>query len=60
MSRTTQQKKARHASVRTTRVGPRTQRLRRVFVREMEIVGSIGVYEHEKRYEQRILISADL
>jgi 7,8-dihydroneopterin aldolase/epimerase/oxygenase len=35
-------------------------RLRRVFVRDLEIVGSIGVYEHEKRYEQRILISADL
>ncbi|MBO0766236.1 MAG: dihydroneopterin aldolase [Hyphomicrobiaceae bacterium] len=35
-------------------------RLRRVFVRELEIVGSIGVYEHERHYEQRILISADL
>jgi dihydroneopterin aldolase len=35
-------------------------RLRRVFVRDLETVGSIGVYEHEKRYEQRILISADL
>ncbi|HEY1246264.1 MAG TPA: dihydroneopterin aldolase [Hyphomicrobiaceae bacterium] len=36
------------------------RRLRRVFVRDLETVGSIGVYEHEKRYEQRILISADL
>ena len=35
-------------------------RLRRVFVHDLEIVASIGVYEHEKRYEQRILISADL
>jgi dihydroneopterin aldolase len=35
-------------------------RLRRVFVRDLEIVASIGVYEHEKRYEQRVLISADL
>src|SRR5262245_52649195 len=35
-------------------------RLRRVFVHDLEIVGSIGVYEHEKRYEQRILISVDL
>jgi dihydroneopterin aldolase len=26
----------------------------------MEIVASIGVYEHERRYEQRVLISADL
>src|SRR5689334_2379524 len=65
MSSSTQQKKARHASVRTStqigvQGGPRTPRLRRVFVRELEIVGSIGVYEHEKRYEQRILISTDL
>jgi dihydroneopterin aldolase len=52
-----QQKKARPAGVRT---GPRSSRLRRVFVRDLEIVASIGVYEHEKRYEQRVLISADL
>jgi dihydroneopterin aldolase len=38
----------------------RPVRLRRVFVRDLETVGSIGVYEHEKRYEQRILISVDL
>jgi dihydroneopterin aldolase len=57
MSSSVQQKKARHAAV---RVGPGTQRLRRVFVHDMEIVASIGVYEHEKRYEQRVLISADL
>jgi dihydroneopterin aldolase len=31
-----------------------------VFVRDLEIVVSVGVLEHEKRYEQRILISADL
>jgi dihydroneopterin aldolase len=35
-------------------------RLRRVFVHDLEIVASIGVFEHEKRYEQRVLISADL
>ena len=29
-------------------------------MRDLEIVASIGVYEHEKRYEQRVLISADL
>jgi 7,8-dihydroneopterin aldolase/epimerase/oxygenase len=34
--------------------------LRRVFVRDFEIVASVGVFEHEKRYEQRILLSADL
>jgi 7,8-dihydroneopterin aldolase/epimerase/oxygenase len=57
MSSPVQQKKARHAAV---RVGPRRPRLRRVFVHDLEIVASIGVYEHEKRYEQRVLISVDL
>lgn len=33
---------------------------RLVFVRDLEVVVSIGVLEHEKRYEQRILISVDL
>jgi dihydroneopterin aldolase len=36
------------------------RRCRRVFVRDLEIVASVGVYEHEKRYEQRIFISTDL
>lgn len=36
------------------------RKLRRVFVRELEIVASVGVYEHEKRYEQRIVVSVDL
>ena len=31
-----------------------------MFVRDLEIVASVGVLEHEKRYEQRIIISADL
>jgi dihydroneopterin aldolase len=35
-------------------------RLRRVFVRDLEIVASVGILEHEKRYEQRIIVSADL
>ena len=40
---------------------PRPQTgIRRVFVRDFEIVASVGVFEHEKRYEQRILLSADL
>jgi dihydroneopterin aldolase len=34
--------------------------VRRVFVRELELIGSVGVYEHEHRYEQRIVISLDL
>ncbi len=37
-----------------------TQRCRRVFVHDLEIVASVGVHEHEKRYEQRIFVSADL
>jgi len=30
--------------------------IRRVFVNDFEIVASVGVFEHEKRYEQRILL----
>ena len=33
---------------------------RRVFVRDLEIVASVGVLEREKRYEQRIIVSAEL
>ncbi len=33
---------------------------RRVFIRDLELIGSIGIYEHEKRYEQRIVVSLDL
>ncbi len=33
---------------------------RRVFVRELEVMASIGVYEHEKQYQQQIIISVDL
>lgn len=39
---------------------PAAGRSRRVFVRGLELIGSIGIYEHEKRYEQRIVVSADL
>jgi len=35
-------------------------RLRHVFVRELEIVASVGLLEYEKRYEQRIIVSVDL
>jgi 7,8-dihydroneopterin aldolase/epimerase/oxygenase len=34
--------------------------VRRVFVRGLELIGSIGIYEHEKRYEQRIVVSLEL
>jgi 7,8-dihydroneopterin aldolase/epimerase/oxygenase len=34
--------------------------MRRVFVSDYELIGSVGVYEHERRYEQRIVVSLDL
>lgn len=34
--------------------------LRRVFVRDLELMASVGVYELEKRYEQRLIVSVDL
>jgi len=42
------------------RAGGGHTRLRHVFVHGLEIVASVGVLEHEKRYEQRIIVSADL
>ena len=33
---------------------------RRVFVRDLEIVASVGLLEYEKRYDQRILVSTEL
>ena len=33
---------------------------RRVLVEGYELIGSVGVYEHERRYEQRIVISLDI
>lgn len=33
---------------------------RRIFIRDLELIGSVGVYEHEHRYEQRIVISLEL
>lgn len=40
---------------RTTAVGTR-----RVMVEGYELIGSVGVYEHERRYEQRIVVSLEL
>ena len=37
-----------------------TPRTRRVFVHGLEIVASVGVYEVETRYEQRVVVSVDL
>lgn len=33
---------------------------RRVFVHRLELMASVGIYEVEKRYEQRVLVSVDL
>ena len=33
---------------------------RRVLVRDLEIIASIGIYEHEHRYLQRIVVSLEL
>lgn len=38
----------------------RGRALRRVFVRDLELMASVGVFEFEKRYEQRLIISVDL
>ena len=37
-----------------------TAELRRVLVEGYELIGSVGVYEHERRYEQRIVVSLEL
>ena len=33
---------------------------RKVFVRDLEIMASVGIFEVEKRYEQRIILSLEL
>ena len=49
-----------HAQVSAAQPGaPRSGR-RRVFVRDLEVIASVGVFEHEKRYEQRIVLSLEL
>lgn len=34
--------------------------LRRVFVQDLEVMARVGVFEVERRYEQRIVVSVDL
>lgn len=48
-----------HVSPVATQGAPRSGR-RRIFVRDLEVIASVGVFEHEKRYEQRILVSLEL
>lgn len=45
---------------RRTSVPPGRASLRRVFVQRLELMASVGVFEIEKRYEQRVLISVEL
>jgi 7,8-dihydroneopterin aldolase/epimerase/oxygenase len=33
---------------------------RRVFIEGFELIGRVGIYEHERRYEQRLVVSLDL
>lgn len=40
--------------------GDGPERTRRVFVRGLELMASVGIFEIEKRYEQRILITLEL
>lgn len=35
-------------------------RMRRVFVDQLELIGQVGVYEHERRHKQRIVVCLDL
>ena len=44
----------------TNYVASDKDRLRHVFVRDLEIMALLGVYEHEKRNAQRILVNIDL
>ena len=37
-----------------------TQRTRRVFVDGLELIGQVGVYEHERRHKQRVVVSLKL
>lgn len=37
-----------------------SRNLRRVFVRDLELMAHVGVYAVEHRYEQRIIVSVDL
>jgi 7,8-dihydroneopterin aldolase/epimerase/oxygenase len=39
---------------------PAARAPRRVFVHDLEIMASVGIFEVEKRYEQRIVVSIDL
>jgi dihydroneopterin aldolase len=44
----------------TNHLASGSDRLRHVFVRDLEIMALLGVYEHEKRKPQRIVLNIDL
>ena len=44
----------------THHVASASSRLRHVFVRDLEIMALIGIYEHEKLKSQRIIVNIDL
>ncbi|HXF55511.1 MAG TPA: dihydroneopterin aldolase [Hyphomicrobiaceae bacterium] len=48
------------APARSDNLRPTERGWRRVFVEALELVGSVGVYELERRYEQRIIVTLDL
>jgi dihydroneopterin aldolase len=43
-----------------TRTGVRSRGTREVFVDGLELLASVGIFEVEKRYEQRIIVSVSL
>jgi len=58
MSDAANKRDGRYPAIDAAHAGRRSPR--RVFVRDLELVASVGVLEHEIRYEQRIIVSADL
>ena len=44
----------------THHVASASSRLRHVFVRDLEIMALIGIYDHEKIKPQRIIVNIDL
>ncbi|HEX4893695.1 MAG TPA: dihydroneopterin aldolase [Hyphomicrobiaceae bacterium] len=41
-------------------VDPHVRPTRHVFVRDLELMARVGIYEVEKRYVQRVIVSVDL
>lgn len=49
-----------HPSASPTSTGTLQQRARGVFIEKLELMGSIGVYEHEHRDRQPVVVSLNL